>query len=145
MVQEETQQSIWNFDGAELYAIFGIKQNFMEHMANWNLEKAYWSLREIRREIDAKLKRKDKKLLEEFEESKSKVKSKKTEKEEVDDYISELDKSRKEFNDSNGDDESKCKFYLKLEDVYMKLCHVMKRHGLYFREGEDMRLAVLKR
>ncbi len=143
---EEIQQSIWNFDGAELYEIFGIKKEFMEDISNWNLEGAYWSLRSLRREIDAKLKRHEKsKILAEHEKEKNKGKKRKTEKQIVDSWIDDLDKKRKEYNGSKQDDNEKVQFYLELEKVYMKLCHLMKKHGLYFREGEDSRLAVLRR
>jgi hypothetical protein len=147
MADEKTQQAIWNFDGAELYTIFGIKLKFIECLDNWLLEDAYWALRSLRREIDAKLRRQEKKIIQEFEQEKSKTKKpKKTEKKEVDDMMEGLDKKRKEYNNEvNPPDEKKADFYLELEKCYMKICFIMKKHGLYFREGEDSRLAVLRR
>lgn len=142
---EETQQSVWNFDGAELYVIFIIKNKTREDLDSWRLEEAYWGIRSLRRELDAKLKRKQKKIIEDFEDEKSDGKKRETEKETVDNLIKGLDNSKKLFNESANDDEEKTRFYTKLEDVYMVLCHIMKVHGLYFREGEDSRLAVLRR
>jgi len=142
---EETQQSVWNFDGAELFAIFDIKRRFMSNLDTWNLEGAYWDLRSLRREIDAKLKRKDRKIIEEFENENKKKQETTTEKQEIDKLISVVDSNKKEYDDSDKTNEDKSKFYLKLESAYMKLCFIMKKHGLYFREGEDSRLAVLRR
>jgi len=142
---EETQQSVWNFDGAELYAIFDIKKRFMLNLDSWNLEQSYWDLRSLRREIDAKLKREERKVIQEFEKEKSKGAEKKTEKKKIDELIIKLDNARKEYNNSDKSDEPKADFYLELEECYMILCFIMKRHGLYFREGEDSRLAVLRR
>lgn len=142
---EETQQSLWNFDGAELYEIFGIKQQIIHELHKWDLESAYWSIRSLRREIDAKLKRKQKKIIEEAEKEKNKGKVMKTEKEEIDDLITYLDNARSNYNSSKKIDSNKTEFYMALEKVYMELCFIMKKHGLYFREGEDVRLAVLRR
>jgi len=142
---ENTQQSIWNFDGAELYAVFEIKRKFMEYLDSWDLENAYWQLRSLRREIDAKLKRAQKKMVEEFEKEKNKGHKEKTEKAIIDELINDLDNARKEYIASNLDETEKSNFYLKLEAGYMELCYTMKKHGLYFREGDDTSLAVLRR
>lgn len=142
---EDTQQSIWNFDGAELYVIFTIKKKINDDLTLWNLEDAYWGLRNLRRELDAKLKRKQKQIIEQFEEEHKKEKDSQTEKQKVDGWITKLDKAKEEYNNSARDNEDKTKFYLELEEIYMNLCHLMKVHGLYFREGEDSRMAILKR
>ena len=88
---EEHNQTIWNFDGAELQFIFSIKNNFTTLLDKWDLENAYWSLRLLRREVDAALKRinKKKNLIEEqVDEEKHKEgrgnKGKETEKAEID-------------------------------------------------------------
>lgn len=141
---EDTQQSVWNIDGAELYAIFGIKEKIIEDFQTWKLEGVYWGIRDLRREVDAKMKRSVAKAVEEIEKEKGKGK-KKSEKELLDEWIEEIDKARKKFNSSNQDDAAKVEFYLILEKVYMNICYTMKRHGLYFREGEDATFAVLRR
>jgi len=145
MYDEDTQKAVWNFDGAELFLIFGIKQRIVEAFEEWDLETAYWKLRLLRMELDAKLQRGHKKLILELE-KKQKKKPKKTEKQIVDEKLENLDKkytSYKELVDP--DEKEKSTFYQELQEFYIHLCWLMKKHGLYFREGEDMRLAVLRR
>lgn len=151
-MEEETIQSKWNFDGAELYEIFELKRTFISSIRNWDLETAFWTLRDLRREIDAKLKRKTnvKSFINDEEENKQikkkdKEENKKTEKKHVDDLIKGLDEDRMKFLSSNKTKEDKTAFYIRLEEVYMELCFIMKQHGLYFREGEDSTFAVFRR
>jgi len=148
---EEAQQSVWNFDGAELYAIFEIKKAFINCLLTWDLENAYWKVRTLRMELDAKLARRKKRIVEEHEEEIAKIKGKKkkevvlTEKETCDKKMEDLETARTIFNTSTKSQEERGEFYLVLEKFYMYLCHLMKKHGIYFREGEDMSLAVLRR
>lgn len=157
-MQDETQQALWNFDGAELYLIFQIKSSIVAALEKWNIEEAYSKLRLLRMELDAKLSRGNKKIIEEFEKeneqsalfgkSKDKIKQEKklTEKETVDDLINKLDIAYSVFIEMpNPLEKEKSAIYKSLEYVYMELSYLMKKHGLYFREGEDMRLAVLKK
>lgn len=142
---EHAQQSVWNFDGAELFLIFEIKAKIVIALEEWNFTEAYKKIRLLRMELDAKLARSPKKIIQEFEKSIGKGKSK-TEKVQVDEMIKQLDNSYSTFIAlTDPDDEAKSKFYKELEKVYMFLCYIMKKHGLYFREGEDSRLAVLRR
>jgi hypothetical protein len=150
MGEEETQQALWNFDGAELFLIFDIKSSVVDALKIWDIEEAYRKVRLLRMEIDAKLQRSNKKIIEEFEEEVEKQKKnprtkKLTEKQEVDNMLIELDNEFTNYNEEKEDDEMKEKIYKKIESFYMHLCYLMKKHGLYFREGEDMRLAVLRR
>lgn len=148
---ENTQQTVWNFDGAELFEIFEIKKDFIYYLDNWDLENAYWKLRSMRRELDAVLKRKQKRFdgihLTEEEKKKSKEKKKKkSEKETVDGDLKDLSDIRNKYvKENNHSDEDKTKFYTALENFYLNLCYIMKSHGLYFREGEDATFAVLRR
>lgn len=146
---EDSLGSEWNFDGAEFYAIFEIKTKFIENMLAWNLEGAYWAARTLRMEIDAKLKRTESnKLLADMEEEKAARKGERvvTEKESVDSMMKEVDQIRTEYNMiMNPDDNQKSYYYQILEKFYMELCYLMKKHRMYFREGEDSRLAILKR
>lgn len=149
---EETQQALWNFDGAEAFAIFEIKKAFINSMQEWDLENSFWHVRSLRREIDAKLKRAHKKAIIELEERKEKEsgkkkEKKKTEKQIVDEKLEALETARKNYNEACPEptEAQKSKFYKELEEFYMHLCYLMKKHGMYFREGEDMTLAVLRR
>ena len=147
---DEAIQSVWNFDGAELFAIFEIKKEFISCMLKWDLENAYWKVRTLRMELDAKLSRGSEKstyLVEEIEAREGKKKKKsRVEKTVVDEMLTDLENKRTIYNQINSpDDSEKGIYYLELETFYMHLCYLMKKHGLYFREGEDMTLAVLRR
>ncbi len=151
-MDEGIQQSVWNFDGSELFLIFQIKEAIVYALDNWNIETAYKKVRLLRMELDAKLVRDKKKILEDFDKELEKQKAqkkrdkKKTEKEEVDEMMRDLDDSYTNYTkDGNFDDEEKSLMFQKVEKFYMHLCYLMKKHGIYFREGEDMRLAVLRR
>jgi hypothetical protein len=148
-MEEESNKAVWNFDGAELYLIFQIKNKIVESFESWDLETSYWKLRLLRMELDAKLQRTSNKMLEEFDEKQDEIKGKKkpnTEKQIVDDMIKVIDNKYSEYKKLNEpEQDDKSVFYQELETFYMHLCHLMKKHGLYFREGEDMRLAVLRR
>jgi len=145
MYGEETQQSIWNFDGAELFLIFSIKQMIVEALESWDLETAYWKLRLLRMEVDAKLQRTKKRIILE-QEKKLKGKVSKMEKDVMDNKIKNLAEKYSEFKSIiDPSDEEKSNFYNELEEFYLYICHIMKKHGLYFREGEDNTLAILKR
>lgn len=138
----DAPQAKWNFDGAESEAIFQLKSNFVLQMDHWDLESAFWTVRSIRRELDAKLERKKKKIIEDFEKEQGKEKSK-TEKQEVDEKLNELQELRLIW--MNNPEKQKINFYVALEEFYMHICYLMKKHGLYFREGDDSPLAVLRR
>jgi hypothetical protein len=151
VLEQDAQQAKWNFDGAEAEAIFALKASFINFMRVWRLDDAYWILRTIRMELDAKLSRGRNKAIEkmqeEMEERKEEDEKKKklTEKEEVDAMLSKVTNERNTFNEDPTAQENKIIFFQVLEDFYMHLCYLMKKHGLYFREGEDNTLAVLKR
>ena len=142
---DDTQKALWNFDGAELFLIFSIKQKIVEAFEEWDLETAYWKLRLLRGELDAKLKRGVNKIVSEFE-KRVKKKSNKIEKNVCDEKMEQLDEKYSEWNKIvNPNNKEKSDFYLALEEFYLYLSYLMKKHGLYFREGEDMTLAVLRR
>jgi hypothetical protein len=143
--EEQTNQSLWNFDGAELYLIFQIKNKIVESFESWDLETSYWKLRLLRMELDSKLQRQSNKMLDEMDEKKGKKKTQ-TEKQITDDLMKVIDDDYTSYKKlGEADEEDKSSFFQKLESFYMHLCYLMKKHGLYFREGEDMRLAVLRR
>ena len=143
--QPESLQAKWNFDGAEYELIFGIKTLIVKNLNGWDLQNAYWNLRRLRVEMDAKLNR-GKKIKELDDDGNENVKEiKETEKMEMDRLLNELGDERNLFDNSDKQDGDMSKFYLALENFYLHLCYVMKKHGVYFREGEDRTFAVLRR
>ncbi|MBA7699245.1 hypothetical protein ES703_107936 [subsurface metagenome] len=145
--EDQQQQALWNFDGAELFLIFQIKSQIVTALEEWDLGEAYRKIRLLRGELDAKLIRSHKKIIEEFEKKSKKGEGKrKTEKAILDDKMKNLDNDYSIFiKINNPTNEKNADFYKKLEVLYMHLCYLMKKHGLYFREGEDPRFAVLRR
>ena len=147
-MEEQNQKALWNLDNVELTIIFQIKIQFIEALQSWNLENAYLRLRDLRRELDAKLRRARERFegitLDENKDDKKKVII--IEKDEVDKRLKDLEKIRSDYNKKqNKTEEDKGNYYLALEELYLYLCFLMKKHGLYFREGEDNRMAVLRR
>lgn len=148
-MEQENQKAVWNLDNVELFIIFQIKTEFIEALKYWDLKTAYWRLRDLRREFDAKIGRQKERFdgitLDEDKEEKNKKKKTTTEKDEVDRKIKELENARTEFSRGKQTEDDRGKYYLVLEELYMYICFLMKKHGLYFREGEDSRLGVLRR
>lgn len=146
---EDGTSSVWNIDAAEFFLIFQLKEKFVEQLHEWKLDDGYWTLRLLRMELDAKFKRPEsRKIIQEIEEEKAKRKGDKviSEKEEVDQLMTEVDKKRAIFISlNNPNNQQKSEFYSILEGFYLHLCYLMKRHQMYFREGEDNRLAILRR
>lgn len=140
---ENTSQAQWNADGAELSVVFDIKLTTAKYLDEWKLEDAYWKLRSFRRELDAILTRKKKKIQEEFD--KEHGNDSNLEKNEVDDKMKELTEERETWMKDKEDEQEKLKFYNVSEEFYMLLCHVMKKHGLYFRESSDYGFAMGRR
>lgn len=141
---EDSQKSVWNFDGAQFYNIFQLKIKFMDHLMAWDLENCYWTLRMIRMEWDAKLKRADRiKVGDDYEQRQKNVE---VEKEEMDRLMDELTNYRNNYNYKVTHDGNEMADYFQvLEKFYMHLCYSMKKHGVVYREGDDSRFAVLKR
>jgi len=148
-MESDTAGSIWNFDGAEFFAIFELKAKFVNQMKDWDLEGAYWTLRTLRMELDAMLPIGFKKIIALTEEDKERQKrkqGKESEKAEVDRLLKELEEERKTYLTSDFSfPENKSRFFLVLEAFYMRLCSIMKKHKMYFREGEDSTYAILRR
>lgn len=143
--QQEALQSKWNFDGAEYMLVFEIKKDVVDSLGMWELEKAYWNLRRLRGEVDAKLNR-GKKIKALDDDGNEEIKEiKETEKAEMDRKIKELSEARDTYNNSSKLDDDKSAFYQILEEFYLHICYIMKKHGVYFREGEDKTYAVLRR
>jgi hypothetical protein len=145
----ETTQSEWNFDGAENELIFALKLNIATKLRSWNLEGAFWDLRSLKIEIDSKLGRAKKKLKEyltDEENAKPENQEAKSEKQECDELLVELEEIRAVYVTFPKPSEAQRVFFLKeLENFYMHLCRLMKIHGMYFRDGGDSKPAVLRR
>lgn len=144
----EDQQALWNVDGAQLFVIFQIKTEASIYLTNWNLEQAYWKLRDLRREVDAKLNRTKPEdcNIKIIKDGKPKIEKKKmTQKQKVDFLLDELTTERQVFMGSARENEDYSRFYLVLEEFYMLLSELMKEHGLWLREGEDPSQAFRRR
>ena len=115
--QDQTAKATWNFDQGELMLIFEIKYDLYNQFKDWNLEKVYWALRDLRRELDAKLSER--------------------EKEKISKSLSALENARQSFNAERTTKKSMGDFFTLLENFYMELCDLMQEHGIYFRESED--------
>jgi hypothetical protein len=141
--------SVWNLDAAQFWTVYQLKKDFVMALREWDLENAYWSVRLLRMELDAKLKRKEThKLLAQLDEEQAKEgkKSMLTEKQEVDKGMEFVDREHLTYSKlNNPSNEEIARFFAVLETFYMDLCHRMKKHGMYYREGDDSRLAVLRR
>lgn len=145
MVSDENQMTLWNMDGAELNLIFTIKLESATYLKTWNLESAYWSLRDLRRELDAKLNRIKKEEIKYSDAAGNEKKGSFTEKEIVDAMLEECEKERNMFIESQQEMEDLSRYYLVLEQFYLHLSYLMKKHGLYLREGEDASEAYRRR
>ena len=110
----ETLKAEWNMDDSVLKSVLMLKYQFIEAMKSWNLDGAYWIIRQIRMEVEAKFKLK--------------------EQEQVEEDILELEQLRNAW---FKDKKLKGKFYRGLENFMIILNRLMKKHGLYFREHDD--------
>jgi hypothetical protein len=140
---DNTSKAEWNADAIELSVVFSIKLEVSQNLDKWNLEQAYWRLRAFRRELDAILTRRKKKIVEEFEKEHNREIA--LEKNLIDGGIQTVTNERALWKEDTSDEEKKIKFYNCLEEFYMTLCHIMKQHGLYFREGNDFGFAAGRR
>ena len=119
------QESIWNSDNIEHILLFEIKTSFISNMKSWNLEGAYWDLRLLRMEFDAKLSD--------------------TEQKKIETDTKELEDARLTLINSKNNSSKSGDFFLKLEGFYLLLNRLMKEHGLYFRGNLDPAKAALRR
>lgn len=142
-MESEPLASIWNFDGAEYYSIYQLKSKFILFMSEWKLDQAYWVVRLLRMELDAKLKVKSKKRKESDDETEEEGMS---EKDEVDDMLKRVSEFKVMYDShKNPSPEQTTEYFQILENFYMYICRKMKQHGFYFRESEDMSKAIFRR
>jgi len=119
---EPTLKTLWNMDDAVLKAICRLKLLFTFYMQMWKLDDAYWILRIMRAEMESKLKEEEQDTIEA--------------------EMEKLEQTRKNYLIQKI---KRGEFFLVLENYYILLNRLMKKHGLYFREKDDPRFAVLKR
>jgi len=117
-VREETDKTIWNMDDAILRTIHELKIAFITYMHLGDLENSYWIARQIRMEIESKLKENEQKELE--------------------NKLKKLEEKRKDALIDKNDLTKRSNFYLTLENFYISLNRYMKKYGFFFREFEDL-------
>jgi len=124
---ENEAKSIWNFDDDRMRAL-SYKMLMCETFFDcWDITNIYTTLTSIRRILFGAIKEKEqttlKKLFDELETLKRKLEASK-----------ELDLSK-----------NRLQFYNKAEKLYEEINRVNVKNGFYFRRGEDVRFAALKR
>jgi len=105
---------IWNMDDAQLLRLDYLLNTCNLYFSNWDLENLYWSLRGIRRELNAKLK--------------------KDEQADIEKQLNDLTNKRNLW---LGKKISNQEFFVFCENFYLKLCSLIKKHKIYYREWED--------
>lgn len=133
----ENREALWSFDDKVSNILADLKSNFLSSMFNWDLENAYFVVRILWMEADAKLDRKKKEYPEDAPE-----KEQKTEADYAAELADRLEQSRTKYLNNQLD---KGLYFKELETFYMIICLFMKYNGLYFREGFDPSKAALRR
>lgn len=111
-MEEEKQKSEWNVDDEVLKMVCTLKFKFLYHIENWELEKAYWTLRLLDAEISPALKEAEQEIINKM--------------------INELEEIRKDSITK----EEEGKFYSVLNEAYKKMNAFMIEAGWYFRRKE---------
>lgn len=140
----DNKESLWNFDDKVSNILSELKANFLTSMFGWDLETAYFNVRLLWVESDAKLDRIKKMYPEKDEgEGENKLTAKSYHEADYAAYkLQNLEIHRKYWLEGKYD---KGLYYKELEDFYMLVCLFMKYNGLYFREGHDASRAALRR
>jgi len=109
----ENGESKWNMEDARHRSVDSFLKLCEAHLINWNLDFAYWALREVKIMVVPK-----------FTESEIK---------EVNEALNNLEKKRKEWLNRKISDGS---FRIALEEFYELLNFLMVEHEMYFIEGK---------
>lgn len=121
-------KSVWNMDEARLQALNYYLRLVEDAFEYGNHELIHKHLRSVRRILFGKLKEEE--MLE------------------VNEIFSKMQEYKDKFY-TGGTKEIKFEmyneFYNQADEAYIKMNKLMKKHGLYFREGDDPRRAVLRR
>jgi len=112
---KETEKAVWNMDDSVLKTLWFLKNTFIMQKQEFKLESAYWTLRNIWMEVEAKFSKK--------------------EREKVKEKVDNLETVRKEYLKNNHNNSGT--FYIELENVYISLNRLMASNGLYFRESDE--------
>jgi len=119
-------KTIWNMDEARLKSLNTYMVLCEDAFVCWDLNNLYIYLKSIRRVISGKI-------------TETQLKG-------LDEKFEDLEKIKRKMDDDNNNDESiPIKFYGKADEIYIDLNRLMKRHGLFFREGRDPTKAALER
>ena len=122
-----TTQTKWNFDEARMRSLNWYMMLCEDAFENWNIENINTHLRTIKRIISGALSEDDwKKLMKSFQE--------------LETLKRELDNSDKKNFTKNG-----INFYNQADEVYVELNRFLQKRGFFFRKGDDVRFAALKR
>ena len=108
----EAKKAEWNMDDEILKIIRQLKSLFIIYINDWDLKNAYFILRQLRMEVDAKLSPEEQK--------------------EAEKKMEKLEDKRKEYLEE--EKEKRGDFYSSCEKYYIFLNRLMKHHGLFFRE-----------
>ena len=126
MADDYAPKSIWNLDDARLRTLNYFMVLCDEAFSLWELNEIYSHLRSIRRIICAKIN--------DVEFGKVTI------------AFKELEILKRTMNKGEKDyDKKVIEYYNKCDEIYISMSRLMKKHGLFFREGEDPTKAVLKR
>ena len=139
-----SQQSLWNFDDKVSAILADLKAGFLTALFTADLETAYFNVRLLWVESDAKLDR-EKKMYPLLDEQGVEIPKDKRTMSEADyaaQQMQKLEVSRKLWRNKELTSDL---FYEQLENFYMLICLFMKYNGLYFREGNDPARSGLRR
>lgn len=131
-MEDLTIGAIWNMDEQKLKRIDELLTLTEAQFLTWDLDNLYWTLRGIRRQINSKLKK-----------GSGKIDDNQNQVYQIDKKLKELEVSRKLY--LGNKEKYKGNFFIKCEEFFMMMERLMKEHKLFFREGDDPRMAVLKR
>ena len=120
-------QTKWNLDEARMKSLNWYMMLCEDAFEQWNVESINTHLRTIRRIISGAV----------GDESW----------ENIDKEFEKLEKIKREFDNSNKKNLSKkgIEFYNKADEIYIKLNRGLQQSGFFFRKGDDVRFAALKR
>ena len=122
-----TAKTVWNMDESRMKAVDYYLSLCETAFINWNLEELYIYLKQVRRMISGKISE------EQFKK--------------CDDMLQDMEKIRRSINIDNEQETKKKKseLYEKADELYVYLNRLMKKHGMFFKEGDDPTRAALKR
>lgn len=127
MALDFTAKTVWNMDEARMRVLNQYMVLCEIAFYDWDLNSIHNSLISIRRAISGMLKETDYNKM-------GKI-------------FQKLEQIKREMNMEKEDEYHilKVKFYNICDELYVELNRAMKKHGLFFREGDDPTRAALKR